>query len=309
MTESPTNSTVAAVVVTFNRKDLLCQCLDGILSQSRPVDALFVIDNASTDGTAAMISERYADRVRYVRMETNIGGAGGFHHGMKLAYDAGFEYLWIMDDDVLPASACLQFLLEGAKGARVVSPLHLSEAGDIVEVAQIRVDGRKSWARETYVSHHYKELPLLPPTIDLSSMSFEGPLIHRSVIEIAGLPRADFFILFDDTEYSIRVSTLDLGPILCITAGRMTRLQQANSGSPTLWRSYHLWRNRLFSLRRYEKKLIWRLAIDAHYFLAYFRAVLLGRAPLRDAKVKFHAWKDSYSNPLRSRYLPPMPRT
>jgi GT2 family glycosyltransferase len=242
-------------------------------------------------------------------MPENVGGAGGFHHGMKLAYDKGFEYIWIMDDDVLPAQNCLELLLEEAKTARVVAPLHLSVEGEIVEVAQFHVKGKKPWARETYVCNLYKDLSLIPPRIELSALSFEGPLIHRSIVEIAGLPRADFFILFDDTEYSIRVSSLNLGPILCTTAARMTRLIHQSKPAHAPWRGYHFWRNRLYSLRHYEKKLIWKLAIDAHFFVAYLRAVLLGRAPLGDAKVRFDAWRDSYSTPLRSRYLPPMSRT
>jgi GT2 family glycosyltransferase len=309
MNASRTNSTVAAVVVTFNRKELLCQCLDGILAQSRPVDALFVIDNASTDGTCELIQERYAESVRYVRMPENVGGAGGFHHGMKLAYDKGFEYIWIMDDDVLATQDCLELLLTETENARIVAPLHLSPIGEIVEVAQFRVAGKKSWTRETYIRDRYNDLSTIPPQIELSTLSFEGPLIHRSIIKEAGLPRADFFIHFDDSEYSIRVSRLKLGPILCITNAKMTRQNVKADGASSLWRGYHFWRNRLTSLRCHEEKLIWKFVIDAHYFLAYFRAVLLGRAPFGQMKVRFDAWRDSYSTPLRSRYLPPTPRS
>ncbi|RMG35011.1 MAG: glycosyltransferase, partial [Methanobacteriota archaeon] len=42
---------IAAVIVTFNRKEMLIRCLEGIFSQTRPVSAIFIIDNASTDGT------------------------------------------------------------------------------------------------------------------------------------------------------------------------------------------------------------------------------------------------------------------
>jgi rhamnopyranosyl-N-acetylglucosaminyl-diphospho-decaprenol beta-1,3/1,4-galactofuranosyltransferase len=61
------HETVAAVVVTYNRKELLRQCLGGILAQTRPVDAIYVVDNASTDGTDQMIAAEYADRVIYER--------------------------------------------------------------------------------------------------------------------------------------------------------------------------------------------------------------------------------------------------
>jgi len=305
MNSTQAKSTVAAVVVTFNRKDLLCQCLDGILGQTRAVEALYVIDNASTDGTGDLIRARYADSVTYIRMSENLGGAGGFHHGMKRAYEDGFEFIWIMDDDVLPGRSCLEMLLSGTDAARIVSPLHLSVAGEIVEVAHVRIKGKRDWRLESYLCRRFNDVSRIPPRIEVSTVSFEGPLVHRSVIEKAGLPRADFFILFDDTEYCIRVSELNLGPILCITAARMTRLLSQPDGASPLWRSYHLWRNRLHSLRSYETGPLGKVVIDAHFFLTYFRAVLLRRVPIGEIRVRFDAWRDSYSRPFRSRYLPP----
>ena len=43
--------TVAAVVVTFNRSRLLLECLQALLTQTRPIDRIILVDNASTDGT------------------------------------------------------------------------------------------------------------------------------------------------------------------------------------------------------------------------------------------------------------------
>ena len=43
--------TVCAVVVTYNRKNHLLECLEGLRKQTRPIDAIYLVDNASTDGT------------------------------------------------------------------------------------------------------------------------------------------------------------------------------------------------------------------------------------------------------------------
>lgn len=87
---------VAAVVVTYNRKELLRECLQALLNQTRPLDEIIVVDNASTDGTDQMIPEEFP-QITHVRLPENIGGAGGFHEGMKLAYEKGHDWIWVMD--------------------------------------------------------------------------------------------------------------------------------------------------------------------------------------------------------------------
>lgn len=135
---------IAAVVVTYNRKELLAQCLDSLLKQSHPADALYLIDNHSTDGTYDWLREKhwiaplacpdgepratvarvpapgFPDRVveiHYVRMPENTGGAGGFHEGMKRAVAAGCDWLWLMDDDLWTAPDALEVLVR-TKDAR-----------------------------------------------------------------------------------------------------------------------------------------------------------------------------------------------
>src|SRR4051812_18012026 len=92
---------VCAVVVTFNRKKLLVECLRGLLAQTRPLDHLIVINNASTDGTADMLAAEFPE-LDVVHLPSNVGGAGGFHAGMKWARENGFDWTWVMDDDVAP---------------------------------------------------------------------------------------------------------------------------------------------------------------------------------------------------------------
>jgi len=106
--------TVAAVVVTYNRKHLLKECLDALLAQTRPIDAIIVMDNASTDGTPEFLeAQGYLTNpiIDYVRLSENTGGAGGFHYGVKRGYEQGFDWLWLMDDDVKPVNSTLAELV------------------------------------------------------------------------------------------------------------------------------------------------------------------------------------------------------
>jgi GT2 family glycosyltransferase len=299
MNSTPTNSTVAAVVVTFNRKDLLCQCLDGILAQSRPVNALYVIDNASTDGTDQLIQERYADSVKYIRMPENVGGAGGFHHGMELAYHQGFEHIWIMDDDVRPEPNCLQSLVNASLNANVVAPLHISLEGDVVDQNDVCGEARVSLAE--YVSRPGR----IPESVGVGHVSFEGPLIHRSVVSAAGLPRQDFFTWGEDGEYSRRILRLGLGPLHSVTAAKMVRLLPYTTSAQPAWRTYYQRRNGLFINRHYAGSLPRRLLVDLRFFLSWVRGIVRPRVLDGPANVKLVAWLDSFRDPMPTRYLPP----
>src|ERR1700721_1928998 len=118
------SSTNAAVVVTFNRKELLSECLDALLGQSRQLDAIFIVNNASSDGTKLHLQERgYFDNpaIRYIELAYNMGGAGGFHAGMDAAHKAGFDWVWVMDDDTEPRLDALEKMETWKQYPRVVA--------------------------------------------------------------------------------------------------------------------------------------------------------------------------------------------
>ena len=126
---------VAVVIVTYNRADLLSRMLDGLAVQTRPVDAIFVVDNASTDHTRDVLV-RDDLPLRVTHSEDNLGGAGGFHLGVRQAYDAGHDRIWLMDDDVVPVPTCLEVLLDQSRHrAARVAPCHQKPAVEVAAMA------------------------------------------------------------------------------------------------------------------------------------------------------------------------------
>ena len=101
---------VIAVVVTYNRRELLLEALAAVYTQSRPPDAVIVVDNASTDGTAAAVRELYP-AAELAGLTHNAGGAGGFAGGMALALARTADLVWLMDDDTVPEPGALEALL------------------------------------------------------------------------------------------------------------------------------------------------------------------------------------------------------
>jgi len=176
---------VAAVVVTYNRKKLLHECLQALLAQTRPLDEIIVIDNASTDGTDQMVSKEFP-QVTYVRLPENIGGAGGFHEGMKLAYEKGHDWIWVMDDDAIAKNDSVEKLLKA-----------IAELGDQASKSSL-------WS-QTIADGKFSNILDKVSLEPIESAMFVGFAVNSRLVETVGLPRADFFIYYDDAEYCSRI--------------------------------------------------------------------------------------------------------
>ena len=108
---------VVAIVVTYNRLEMLKQCIDAIMKQTIRCDILLV-DNCSTDGTREWVNDYLLpieSNVYYINTGENIGGAGGFNYGLKEAIKGDYYYFWIMDDDCVPKEDALEKLLLAEK--------------------------------------------------------------------------------------------------------------------------------------------------------------------------------------------------
>lgn len=245
---------ICAVVVSYNRRPLLGDCLRALQAQTRPVDAILVVDNASTDDTRAMLRAEFPD-VPVLALTTNSGGAGGFHAGMKWAYGENFDWIWVMDDDGRPAPDCLERLLARGRPNVILEPYQQEDDG--------RIYGFYVW-RNNYIDVTIDIMAQRPPTDGFPLFTFVGPLIHRDVVTNAGLPNKDFFICFDDFEYAFRVTHHTDATIVFVPEaqffhdfGRKSQPQEVRSfgrrsvRSPRpAWRLYYDPRNELYTLLR-----------------------------------------------------------
>src|SRR6056297_937190 len=118
------NNEIAAVVVTFNRLKLLKKVINNIKNQTHKPDSIIIVNNSSTDGTTEWLEKQQGLDVIH---QDNLGSSGGQYTGFKAAYDKGFEFLWIMDDDVVPEKDCLENLIKHHKNNKqVLAPLRYS---------------------------------------------------------------------------------------------------------------------------------------------------------------------------------------
>ncbi|ANT63802.1 glycosyl transferase (plasmid) [Salipiger sp. CCB-MM3] len=199
---TPTSS-IAAVIVTYNRVDKLAKVLDALEGQTRVPDKIYVVDNASTDGTRDLLEKRASERLVHLRLAKNIGGAGGFNAGMKAAYADGFDLIWISDDDAYPHEDALGKLIDGLARFEEVSGHRPTYACSAVRW----IDG--SWC-EMNTPATVWDWPRFYSAEDrffmVRSCSFVSVLVPRWAIAQHGFPIKDYFIWFDDAEYTQRLA-------------------------------------------------------------------------------------------------------
>jgi rhamnopyranosyl-N-acetylglucosaminyl-diphospho-decaprenol beta-1,3/1,4-galactofuranosyltransferase len=254
---------IAALVVTYNRAALLVECIEALLAQTRPVDKIIIVENASTDGTfEAMRANGYLDNplIDYERLPENLGGSAAWNRCFEKAIDAGYDWLWMMDDDAEPTLSALETLC-----ASRAMPQPDTSA---VACKKVDVTGR---VEERHCGHFHKlgcQTPLPASEYDKAEVrigysSFVGLAISRKAILKAGMPRRDFFMWYDDLEYCLRLSRV--GNIYLVSNSIMkhkddySEIQQfrwlfwkpVKPPTVTYWKHLCGFRNREYVLRKY----------------------------------------------------------
>ncbi len=279
---------IIAVVVTFNRRDMVTRLVASLDAGSVVPDEVIVVDNASGDGTAdALEGAGTATPLTVLRLTENTGGAGGFHTGLAAAIERGADLVWLMDDDGTPATDCLQTLLPHLDTHDFIGPAVVSEDDPDRLCFPIRVPGSSK------VLHAVTDLEAASVSGLLEGVviPFNGVLVTRELVERIGLPREEFFIWGDDVEYLWRAraagariatvvgsrfrhpSTDDLGTPLMF--GRTTY-----NHSPSDLKHYCMCRNNVVNLRAH-RGLVGVLAFVVKTFWFYlFTRRDLGRLRL-----------------------------
>ena len=256
--------TVAAVIVTYNRKSLLEKAVQAVLHQTHPIEHVFIIDNASTDGTSQYLKDAghlSNPQISYIKLPENTGGAGGFHVGMKRAFEDGYDWLWLMDDDGHPSQDCLEKQLKAKVALEIIG----------AKVVQEGNHKKLTWTLISYTKDgFFSSTQRVKTTEELIQAAADGiylgyaaffncVLIHRSVVQRVGWVNAKLVIRGDEFEYFLRSRQLGIKIGTQIDAIYYHPYQpfQANK-----WKFFYAFRNLFYNYTQfpnvtYPKIILW----------------------------------------------------
>lgn len=195
MSEIIKKNSICAVVVTYNRKELLCECIEALLAQTYKEFDILVVDNHSTDGTKEAV-EKYAAVLNYTDTGNNLGGAGGFQYGIRQATNLKYDYIWLMDDDCIASPEALSKFIDMANDI---------EFGFLASKV-LWTDGSLCTMNIQRQGLTAKLSSFEESKVPVSMSTFVSLFIPTRVVAKVGLPIKEFVIWTDDLEYTRRIS-------------------------------------------------------------------------------------------------------
>lgn len=232
---------VLAFIVTYNRLSSLKRVIACVQNQTYKLDEIIVVNNNSTDGTTEWLST--VDGISVIHQE-NVGGAGGFHTGVKTCYERGADWIWMMDDDVFPQHDCLENLLKFKDDSKCLNMTRYWGDGSYVP-QNFFFDINKNYSKSLRadLSKEYNVV---------NTCCFEGLLVSRSIVDKIGFPDERFFIAGDDTIYGYLASFHT--NVILVRDAKAHRLQVNGNVPPRPFYTYYAIRN-YFLVNEYKKKI------------------------------------------------------
>lgn len=301
---------IASITTAYNAVRVLPRQIDALLRQSRPLQEIVVIDNGSTDGTSAMLAERYP-QVTVLRLPANVGAAGGWAAGLKYAaLEKKHDWIWNFDDDSVPDQSALETMLSSPSRVvddptvGILAPLPVHQASGTRYPPLLWRDGLVQPGKNLL------QQPVWFADVAVAS----GCMVRREVVEAAGLPRADFFMDFFDFEYCLRVRSSgykiavinaysfshELGDSKVIRFAGRTRVWPQHAP----WREYYMGRNITYAAFRLYATAKTKRFVVVHLLRHAAALLLFGARKAECLKKLFQGAADGWRGRLGVRFLP-----
>lgn len=278
---------VSAVLVTYNRLNLLKESIQKILNQDTDtLQHLIIIDGASTDGTREYLDGLSDQRVMVVHLAENIGGAGGFNSGIRHFFEQTHDDLvWLMDDDSMPTVNALAQLLDMFDNNQLAGWAASKVEWTDGNWSKMNIPGLLNGSKLALYQGDEKWLPIRHAT-------FVSTIFKRELIKKIGLPQKEYFIWGDDIEYTERASRAMSGYL--VRQSIVIHASQFNSDPgdivgegmiSRLPRYLFEYRNRLLTARRRHSSLKFMKTLG-HSMLDFLKTLFFPGVQYRGQKLK-----------------------
>lgn len=290
MNDGKYTADIGVVIVTFNRLEKLIKTLKAYEDQTLAPAYIVVVNNASSDGTAAYLEKWAGKKERFkkyiLNLPKNIGGSGGFHVGEEKALSLDAQWVMIADDDAYPECDYIEgmqtYINEHDTSNVSVVCGKVLQQGSFLNAHRCRM--KSPW----YISFAKKlsEKDYKKEAVEFQFASYVGCVISVDKMRKAGLVTGEYFIWYDDFEHSLRLSKF--GRLILIP--KFTIIHDCDAEHVKVsWKSYYGWRNLIDMYKRHFKLQF--LFIVALFFCKTCLLPLKGNR-WAEMKLRFTAIKD-----------------
>lgn len=251
---------IGIVICNFNKRDFVLECIRSILESRVQNFDIYMVDNASSDGSAEAVKKEFGDCVTVIENSENLGGSGGFNTGLRVVRDKGYRYFMCLDDDAQvdenAINALYEYMEENPDVGMAGSRVYHMQMPEYIQQCGLMIDFDYCNAKTLYAD--VLEDGTLPDVIECDTVATCAVMVRGDVIRNTnvGLMPEDNFIYWDDMEWGHR---MHLAGYRTVTLGASQALHQmgANVRKPNTFLDYYMWRNRTNFFMRYtpEEKL------------------------------------------------------
>jgi len=274
---------VGIVILTYNRVEVLKDCLLSILESTYRNYVVIIVDNASTDGTSDVIMSQFPS-ARLVRSEVNLGYTGGNNLGIKYALrKENCDYVFILNDDTIVNPNSMTKLINVAETNSKIGIVNPKILDSETRSRMCKRYGKYNF----YLGIGYSSLLNKNGIEEIDLMRGTSFLLKKEVIEKIGLMDENFFLYFDEADLSYRVKKAGYIIVYVPTAIVYHQILHSFSGTINPIVLYYSTRNELLFARKHLNPLIFfplwipRFSFRIIDYLVKFRNVILVKAILK----------------------------
>lgn len=233
------------VICNYNKKEYVAKCMASLNKQTLKEFDVYVVDNASTDGSAEYLSELFGDEIHLICNTENLGGSGGFNTGIRIAMEKGYDYIMLLDNDVVLAEDCMEKSIHimnirsdiGMLGCEILKmdePDRIQEFGPTLNYEVMNFE-----------LNHGGEIDhgQLPVFADCDYVPACAMMVRKEVIKKIGLMPQENFIYYDDITWGVRCHRA--GYRVMVTSLAKAWHKGGAAVNPTTFASYYLNRNKI----------------------------------------------------------------
>lgn len=258
---------IGIVICNYNKKDFVTECIRSVQESRVHNFDIYVVDNASSDGSAEAIKKEFGDSVTVLQNTENLGGSGGFNTGLRVVLDKGYKYFVCLDDDVQvdenAINALYEYMEENPDVGMAGSRVYHMQMPDYIQQCGLTIDFRHCKAETLYADR--LEDGTLPEVIECDTVATCSVMVRGSVIREtdAGIMPEDNFIYWDDMEWGHRIHLAGYR-VVTLAASKALHQMGANVRKPNTFLNYYMWRNRTnFFMRYTPEEMLEEMSIQA----------------------------------------------
>lgn len=222
---------VFVVIVNYNARETLSECLASVFHSDYPNFEVVLLDNASTDGSLELAKNNFS-RVNFIQSGKNSGFAAGNNLGIRFALEKMADYVFLLNPDAMVEKNTLSFLISQAEknpSAGLFSPVIFQDRSARVWFAGGLIDWPKM--KTIHLTNILSETPYATEYLSGCAM-----LIRKEVFKKTELFDEDYFLYWEDADFSWRARKNGF-ELLIVPQARVFHFEKSenNLASKTYW--------------------------------------------------------------------------